>query len=143
MDTKATIFDEIERIKAQIEHHDKEAQKYRDMLKLIIEAASGSTYKATPPSGKPEGTFENVIVSMLQDDIPKSTGQVKALYEEATGKKFDMSNFSARMIGLRNKEEPKVKSFKLDGIADNYWARSECFKGSQIKPEFRDKVKKP
>jgi len=134
------LVKQIKLIKAKITEHEQKAAEYRAMLKELTGALTdepAATNKA--PSGFP-GTMEDAILQILADGVPRTTSQLRMEYDKLTGKTSEISKFSARLIGLREKKTPRLNSCKLEGSRDNFFGKLEWFSGDKLKPEYLRKI---
>lgn len=149
----------IAAIKAKYLHHVQEAENHKkqsDKFKRMLEAYNGDVLKDSNDKkviaaehvkdkvinkvGKErinKQLFENVILDILSDGIPRLSAELNKEYQEKTGIKVDSNDFSAKLSIRAKKGNIKNAKF-LDFPVDKrfWWGKSQWFDGNFLKADY-------
>lgn len=91
------------------------------------------------------GTFNEVILHILNDGVPRTSRQLLNEYNSLKNKDLSLSAFSAQLSSLvKNKNLIKIHTAKNSSISNKYWyGRLSWFDGAELKPEYKARIKVP
>lgn len=149
MNEPLDILQEVERIKTQLEFHESEARKFRQILSKIATslglktANSRTAISANPP------TVEEVVVSIFNSDsTPRTVRKLRDDYEKRTNKKpgsISIPDFSSRIITLMKKKQIKIgkQTFPENPTPTRtYYGLSQWVSNGKFKKQYLEKINK-
>jgi hypothetical protein len=163
----AKDFDEIiKEIKQNFDFHAAEAKKYifhkeeSERFKKLLDAAgvcdenrnvdqtaiskskiNGHVKKIKKTKTRGRLTFENAILKILEDGVPRLSRELQEEHERMTGEKYDTKNFASKLsIAARNKKLANVKYDDYPIAYRYWWGLTNWIEGDKFRKEFDKKV---
>ena len=151
----------VSAIKAKIDFYLTQAGRYQAMLAAaningigtVTPSMATSTLKPVkqdtlfilPSSGAKKKGFDDIVLDVFDDGIPKRTRDVMTWYTAQTGKEIERKNIASRLSTLA-KAKGTIRNFEIETSSQDYkfwWGRADWFDHGVIKPEYLAKIKSP
>lgn len=145
----------IEDIKANYEYFQKEADKYKKLLLVAgstMPSAINEDVLKKPivdnpievPDSKKKQTFEEQIVDILSDGVPRTSRVLQDHYEKKFGAVYETKNFSSK-LSIASKAKGTFRNLLVEGFPKDlryWWCLSSWFKNDHLLNEYMAKIKK-
>lgn len=156
-DNLKSYNDILAEVKANYEFHREEATRFKRLLDAVIDFAPEpiaptvninhkTVIQKQIPQAKvkanPERTFEDIIIEILNDGMPRTGRDLSLEYLKRTGLEYSRKDFASRLAMVK-KSKGTFKNIEYREFPTEnrfWWGLTDWYEGNDLKKEFKDKI---